>query len=824
MRLLRIIALAVLALPLCAQDAIFRTFDALTATGTTATQKGNLSGGAFVRTHAIEIVPTSTPATCAFTLQRSLDGTNWTTLVTVADCTSTAASDAVDKPARWVRGNLTGLTGTAATVLAAAETLDETDFATHAKWDVTNGFVDSGGNAAFDNQESLDEIDFATHVNWDVTGVIVDSAGNAVFTTPETLVEADFATHVNWDVTDDFDDSGGNAVMTAPEETLSEANFATHANWATVGLIDDTGGNAAYSSPESLAEKDFATHALWDVGGTDMTDSTGAAVYVHSGGTGTLTQASGNMATVGVDDATYTFTYTVSGAAGDPACEITNAFALAAESLTLTDGGQTNTFTAAAAASSADFVISCTSDSGDDAFTIDDVSLYVSTNTLTQASGGFATAAVGSVTYSFAYTMSSFTGSAACDITTAFAASTEALTMADGAQAITFTSKGTPGDFVISCTGIGTATFDDVALTYGVGTLTLPSADFNTAAVGGVTYRFAYTVSSSSGDVACEITTAFAASAESLTVSDGAQVNSFTSTGSPGDFVISCVSSTGAATFDDFALTYGAGTLTQVNADQAIVGVDDADYTFYYTVSSFTGDVACSITNAYALSSTALTMSDGAQSTAFTAAAAASSADFVISCTSSYGNATLDDVSLVTGTTGTLTQTSANLNTAAVADAQYALSYTVSAVSGGAVTCTVTTAFAATSTALTVADGAQTTFFTSAAVPGDFVISCTNTEVTSAATFDDVTLTLQNCTNATPIVVTTSSSHGLSTGDIVTITGAVGNTACNATANAITSVDATHFSLNSVAGNGKWTGSGSIVSVPTVTVSYLGVR
>lgn len=170
---------------------------------------------------------------------------------------------------------------------------------------------------------------------------------------------------------------------------------------------------------------------------------------------------------------------------------------------------------------------------------------------------------------------------------------------------------------------------------------------------------------------------------------------------------------------------------------------------------------------------------------------------------------------------GTLTQASADFDVVAVASRQYAFTYTVSSATGD-VACDITTAFASVTTSLTVADGVQTTFLASAASPGDFVISCTST--TGGATFDDLTLTRQSCSNESPINVTTSSAHGFSTGFLVTITGAVGNTACNVTDAAITVVDADEFTIDGTTGNGKWTTGGSIVTDPSVTLYYLGVR
>jgi hypothetical protein len=74
--------------------------------------------------------------------------------------------------------------------------------------------------------------------------------------------------------------------------------------------------------------------------------------------------------------------------------------------------------------------------------------------------------------------------------------------------------------------------------------------------------------------------------------------------------------------------------------------------------------------------------------------------------------------------------------------------------------------------------------------------------------------TITDATNANPIVIA-STGHGLQTGMRVTITGVVGNTNANTTS-VITRVDADHFSLNGVSGNGAYVSGGTF----TVTGLY----
>jgi len=65
-------------------------------------------------------------------------------------------------------------------------------------------------------------------------------------------------------------------------------------------------------------------------------------------------------------------------------------------------------------------------------------------------------------------------------------------------------------------------------------------------------------------------------------------------------------------------------------------------------------------------------------------------------------------------------------------------------------------------------------------------------------------IALTAATNATPIVCTSATAHGLSTGHQVRIAGAVGNTAANGNWT-VTVVDASNFSLNTSVGNGTYT-------------------
>ena len=80
--------------------------------------------------------------------------------------------------------------------------------------------------------------------------------------------------------------------------------------------------------------------------------------------------------------------------------------------------------------------------------------------------------------------------------------------------------------------------------------------------------------------------------------------------------------------------------------------------------------------------------------------------------------------------------------------------------------------------------------------------------------------TITNATNASPIIVT-SASHGLSTGDVITIEGVVGNTNANAEW-VITKIDANSFSLDDSTGNAGYTSGGTFTgSLPQFLERHL---
>ena len=71
-------------------------------------------------------------------------------------------------------------------------------------------------------------------------------------------------------------------------------------------------------------------------------------------------------------------------------------------------------------------------------------------------------------------------------------------------------------------------------------------------------------------------------------------------------------------------------------------------------------------------------------------------------------------------------------------------------------------------------------------------------------------LTVIGATNASPIVIETSSAHGLSLGDIVRLRDILGNTAANGEWFILQDIDSTHFSIDGGVGNGAYISGGSV--------------
>lgn len=170
--------------------------------------------------------------------------------------------------------------------------------------------------------------------------------------------------------------------------------------------------------------------------------------------------------------------------------------------------------------------------------------------------------------------------------------------------------------------------------------------------------------------------------------------------------------------------------------------------------------------------------------------------------------------------TGACIQADSGYANPIVASKLYTFEYTVSGVSGAPV-CQITSGCSA-ALDLDETNGVKVTECTSTStITDDFTITCTS-GAAAGITFDDVSWHEQNCTNASPIAITTTAAHGLVTGEKVTIAGATGNTACNVTGGAVTVLTATTLTLDGTTGNAPWTAAGTLTTAPEVSFLYLG--
>jgi PKD repeat protein len=126
--------------------------------------------------------------------------------------------------------------------------------------------------------------------------------------------------------------------------------------------------------------------------------------------------------------------------------------------------------------------------------------------------------------------------------------------------------------------------------------------------------------------------------------------------------------------------------------------------------------------------------------------------------------------------------------------------------------------------------GVATTYGpTTEAAPGGTILAVVSNEGSGGGALETVSVldldpapsfNVAAATNTGPIEITTSAAHGLLTGQRVSITGVLGNTAANGMFT-ITVLDTTHFTLDGSIGNGAYTAGGvggAIVAPPSVTV------
>lgn len=149
-----------------------------------------------------------------------------------------------------------------------------------------------------------------------------------------------------------------------PADILT-SNYTASNTWSTVCAVSQT---------EILNEGNFTTDALWTEAG-DFAFSGGAAVYTHSGGTGSITQTEGNQQNPPADGARwYRIALTLSAVAGNPTLAVgTGLPGSPPISITMSNGAKSVRFFGSATPGSV--VLQGTSDSGDDTFTMDNVSI-----------------------------------------------------------------------------------------------------------------------------------------------------------------------------------------------------------------------------------------------------------------------------------------------------------------------------------------------------------------------------------------------------------------------------------------------------------------
>ena len=145
-------------------------------------------------------------------------------------------------------------------------------------------------------------------------------------------------------------------------------------------LASDTWAAAGTSDgPESLADGDFSSFTNWTET-SPFSEGSGKYTYVQTSSgshTGTLTQASGDMAISGIADTLYKFTYDIVGSDpyGDSVCTITTSFASQAVTIPVDESGTNLSVTFTSNSNPGDFVISNSSTTQWSSFVLDNLSL-----------------------------------------------------------------------------------------------------------------------------------------------------------------------------------------------------------------------------------------------------------------------------------------------------------------------------------------------------------------------------------------------------------------------------------------------------------------
>jgi lambda family phage minor tail protein L len=100
--------------------------------------------------------------------------------------------------------------------------------------------------------------------------------------------------------------------------------------------------------------------------------------------------------------------------------------------------------------------------------------------------------------------------------------------------------------------------------------------------------------------------------------------------------------------------------------------------------------------------------------------------------------------------------------------------------------------------------------------------TCSNTYRNARCGYTNQTASVAGATNASPIVITTSTPNRFASGSVAVVSGVGGNTAANGTWTILV-LTATTFALVGSAGNGSYTSGGSVVvSLPTCDLTMYG--
>ncbi len=126
-RRLLILCLLLVAVPLVAEKRcwVMNAFATQTGTGATSSIHAITDASSYPTFHTVQLVVVSA-SVCQYSLEGSIDNSNWFTIgqtsdTTEADCTSSMMFHVANRPVRYIRGNLTSITGTSVTMTYLGE-------------------------------------------------------------------------------------------------------------------------------------------------------------------------------------------------------------------------------------------------------------------------------------------------------------------------------------------------------------------------------------------------------------------------------------------------------------------------------------------------------------------------------------------------------------------------------------------------------------------------------------------------------------------------------------------------------------------------------